>query len=65
MRLHCAGLRGWEQGWEPRQGAGQGPVKAIWDRLVSGRSEALSCGARTPDGLQPGTWISSRQALTW
>lgn len=33
--------------------AGQGPVRDIWDRL------GYHCGTRTPEGLQPGTWVSS------
>lgn len=40
-------------------------MKDIWDSLGSGCSEALSSGARTPDGLQPGTWISGGQAPKW
>lgn len=46
-----------------KEGAGQGPVKDIWDRMGSGHREVLSCGTRTPDGLQPGTWISNRHTL--
>lgn len=58
----CPGLKRLEQSWESRKGAGQGPVRDIWDRLNSSCGEVLSFGARTPDRLQPGTWVSSGQA---